>query len=631
MIKVTAIKLPESFDAYKNTEGEIAEFLDPVSKINIFVGSNNSGKSRFMRELAKQDSYEIKSSDVNLEVVDLEIRNFIEKIRNKFDELKVVEVSHLSLEELSQMEEYLSNSINISEDKFEEIRYFLKRWSEIKSIKIHRTQQGGEANIGSGTLDNLAEMIRLGAVRALSYLDQVPMCSQDDNPSKVYIPTLRGLRHLDTSHTDFYLKRTRQDYFEHQKSDLVTTDEIEEWKRPEIFTGLSLYQRITDLLLGNNSDRRLIFKYQEFISKKLFEGKSVELIPNQKEKVVIVKIGCEKEQPIHHLGDGIQSTIILTFLPFIMQEQTFFFIEEPEIYLHPGLQRKLLDFYSSLKQHTFFLTTHSNHFLDITIDIKDVSIFTFRKVLGESDEEELTPDFTIEAVDSGHESSLELLGVRNSSVFLVNATIWVEGITDRWYLRKMLNSYMDHLAEREELKLKLEEDTHYSFVEYGGANITHLSFLDYEEKPIEVKNLCAKAIVIIDKDGEGKQQRKEDLEKVLGEQLIILPCREVENLLPYEVIKKVVMEYEKDENLMIPEFTYQSYQDEYLGTFIESKILKNAFARKGGYKDKSGTIKNKVDFCNKALPKIQYEDLPDSTREIIKSIYRFIYKQNTNE
>ena len=32
--------------------------------------------------------------------------------------------------------------------------------------------------------------------------------------------------------------------------------------------------------------------------------------------------------------------------------------------------------------------------------------------------------------------------------------------------------------------LEYKEDYHYSFVEYGGNNITHWSFLDKEETPI---------------------------------------------------------------------------------------------------------------------------------------------------
>ena len=407
---------------------------------------------------------------------------------------------------------------------------------------------------------------------------------------------------------------------------------------PEVFTGLSLYDDIMAMLLGDNKQRKKIAEYQEFITKIFFENKPVTLIPSLEEKAVIVKIGNEKERPIFHLGDGIQSAIIMSFLPFIREEPTFFFIEEPEIYLHPGLQRKILDFFAAQSRHTFFLTTHSNHFLDLTIDVKDVSIFTFRKKLSQEEEtDEQTPTFVVESVEGGNSSSLELLGVRNSSVFLVNATIWVEGITDRWYLRKMLNSYMEYLKEDGSLSLSLEEDVHYSFVEYGGNNITHWSFLDNEEHPIEIDRLCAKALVIVDKDGDTKLARKDKLNSLLGERLVVLPAREIENLLPYNVIKEVILEYEKNPNLQLPDKAYSSYQNNYLGTFIEEQVFKDQpCSRKGGYKDgsgstkkRSGTISNKPSFCNKALPKIRYPDLPSSTQEVIQKIYKFIKDQNS--
>jgi len=404
---------------------------------------------------------------------------------------------------------------------------------------------------------------------------------------------LRGLRPIDEKHTDLYAAQTKKDYFPSGSP-------------PEVFTGLSLYQRLIDMLLGDNSQRKAISDYQQFISKIFFENRPITLIPSPKEKTVVVKIGNEKEQPIFHLGDGIQSAIIMSFLPYTTKEPTFFFIEEPEIYLHPGLQRKILNFFAKIAEkhkHMFFLTTHSNHFLDLTIDVKDVSIFTFRKQLSQKEEtDEQTPTFIVEAVESGNSSSLELLGVRNSSVFLVNATIWVEGITDRWYLREMLNSYMKHLAEKDPSVLKLEEDTHYSFVEYGGSNITHWSFLDEEDHPVEVERLCAKAMVIIDKDGDNKLARKEKLKEILHERLIVLPAREMENLLPYKVIKEVILEYEKNPALQLPHKEYNAYQDKYLGTFIESQIFKGkTSSRRGGYKEKSGTIKSKLDFCKKAL------------------------------
>jgi AAA domain, putative AbiEii toxin, Type IV TA system len=445
----------------------------------------------------------------------------------------------------------------------------------------------------------------------------------DNNAKRVYIPVLRGLRPLDQYFKDFYGETTLKDYFKDSDD------------KPTVFTGLGFYHELRKLKNGTEESRPKIEKYQDFVSESLFEGKNVVLTPHVdeggNEKTVLVKIGNEPEREIHLLGDGIQSAIILTFLPFVTKEPTYFFIEEPEMYLHPGLQRKILEFFNSdeCKHHKIFMTTHSNHFLDITIDIKDVSIFTFRKQLQNTSEE-----FVIEAVDGTDQSSLELLGVRNSSVFLVNATIWVEGITDRWYLRKMLNSYMEFLEKKKKLNRKLEEDVHYCFVEYGGSNITHWSFLNKEEHPIVVERLCAKAMVVVDNDGGKKEERKNELLKTLKkDNLIVLPCREVENLLPYEIIKSIVAEYEQIAESMLPTFDYEKYSGKYLGTFIHSKILQGKEPeRKGGYKSKSGTIKDKRVFCEKALDKldkIEFSELPDSTQKVIKDIYNFIVNQNS--
>ena len=633
MINISAIKLPTAFLIYKNTKGEKKEFLEPVSKINIFVGSNNSGKSRFMRELSKQDSYEAKIQNSNLADINSEILEYITSIESKFYEQNISEINHLSSDELSRIKSELKDSLNLSSENYENIKFLIRKWVNYKDTGKALTRSDRLIDFDIDTKRLLEGIIKSGAAKIFNLLKQIPDYQKSDNPLKVYIPTLRGLRQLDEAHTDFYLTKTRQDYFPNQIKRAGAIMNPEELKNPEVFTGLKLYESIDKLRSGLYPERNLFNKYQKFIGNEFFEGKQIELTPYPEEKVVIVKIGNEKEQPIHHLGDGIQSAIILSFLPFVMQEQTFFFIEEPEMYLHPGLQRKILEFYAraeECKKHTFFMTTHSNHFLDITIDIKDVSIFTFNKILDESSGDEQTPNFAIEAVDSGCESSLELLGVRNSSVFLVNATIWVEGITDRWYLRKMLESYMKYLedSENEILKMRLEEDTHYSFVEYGGANITHWSFLDKEERPIEIKTLCAKAMVIVDDDGGTKLERKEKLREVLGDDLIILPCREVENLLPYKVIKEIVSEYENNPELVIKDFKYEQYKEKPLGKFIEEKMLnKNP---KRSYKADSGTLKIKKEFCNKAIDKIEYVDLPESTQTVVQQIYEFIYKRNSD-
>jgi hypothetical protein len=617
---VKSIELPNMFAIYTNADGNPYGSLCPTSNINIFVGENNSGKSRFMRMLSGQSEYQATLSDIDLVNVNSQIETIISNLKNALTERGLRHANNFDAQSVQQLMP-LPHSLSLNSDNYQKLREAFTKWSDFPDVTSWSSLSSmGLGHISDETKRSFRDAVRNQAAEAVRILDQVPRQSAFSTPKKVYIPVLRSLRPITPDHADLYSERIVLDYF--------TADSG--LAQPEIFTGLSLYKRLTEMLLGGNQERKIISEYQTFMSKTLFGGRSITLIPSLNSKAVVVKIGNEKEQPIFHLGDGIQSAIILSFLPYITRESTFFFIEEPEMYLHPGLQRKILEFFNSLNHHMFFLTTHSNHFLDLTIDIKDVSIFTFRKQLREHDTEddEVNPTFVIEAVDSGDRSSLELLGVRNSSVFLVNATIWVEGITDRWYLRTMLDSYVDYLEQTGGLRLKIEEDVHYSFVEYAGANITHWSFLEDEDQPIEVERLCSKALVIIDRDGNTKLQRKEELAKTLGDRLVILPSREVENLLPYSVIKKVILEYERDPNRELPDKVYASYEGEYLGKFIEDSILEGRFNRKGGYKSPSGTLKSKVDFCEKARHMLQYSDLPSTTQELVKKIYDFILSQN---
>jgi hypothetical protein len=208
--------------------------------------------------------------------------------------------------------------------------------------------------------------------------------------------------------------------------------------------------------------------------------------------------------------------------------------------------------------------------------------------------------------------------------------VWVEGITDRWYFRSMLQSYIKFLQKSNIFVRNIEEGIHYSFVEYGGGNITHWSFLDEEEHPIAIDKLCARALVIIDQDGiDTKLERKDKLQEFLKERLIILPCREVENSLPSEVILGVVEEYERSSINILKDIDYESYQNLPLGNFIEEHILQNATPkRRGGYAEQSGTIKDKRAFCERAIKFIDYENLPLSTQRVIEKIYKFIVEKN---
>ncbi|MCK4795766.1 MAG: AAA family ATPase [Spirochaetes bacterium] len=440
----------------------------------------------------------------------------------------------------------------------------------------------------------------------------------------IYIPILRGLRLINYSKEndtfqddDFYRIRTEKDYnFENSNYSIKT------------FTGLTAYEYIKNYLLGDLKKRNLISEYQKYLSENFFDNKPVALIPSGNNGNLTIKIGDEKEQPIYDLGDGIQSIIIITLPLFLFKDENLLvFIEEPEQLLHPGLQRKLIStFNEKFENNHYFMTTHSNHFLDLTLDFSDISIYGLRKDFEDAEGEEKMPTFTIENLSHGGASSLELLGVKNSSVFLSNCTIWVEGITDRLYFRRYLEIYMNHLKENDaDYFIEFNEDFHYSYVEYSGNNITHWSFLDNEENPINVERLCGRLFLIADKD-KFKDERHDKLKKVLEERFCRLDCVEVENLLTEDVLLKVIEEYER--NTLNIDFEEANYKNEPLGKFIDEQ-LGGTKKRKGSYKTESGTISDKGNFCKKAIKNINnYNDLSDETKEICKRIYKFIKSNN---
>jgi len=438
---------------------------------------------------------------------------------------------------------------------------------------------------------------------------------------RVYIPVLRGLRNLGGSNQDIFAQRITTEYFNGDRAAGA----------PRIFTGLSLYEDVKRQLLGARDGRQRLRSYEQFLAKHIFDVGDVTLIPRHDHDVLCIKIGDESERAVHDLGDGIQSVVTLTYLLF-NNEHTWFFLEEPELFLHPGLQRKVLNLLlSDTHDHRTFLTTHSNHFLDMSLDYGGVAVYGIYKthVPGQGDEKE--PRFRVELLDGADQGALSLLGVRNSSVFLVNATIWVEGVTDRYYLRALFELYQQSLPNR---SWRADEDVHYSFVEYGGGNVVHFAFGERagEDRRVNVTRLCARAIVVADDDGGTKKERLEAMQEVLGDRLVVLPVREVENLLPWSVLREVIASYEKCDPSSLTEPDATNLQQTPLGSLIDDQVLNGSPQRKGGYKAESGTIKAKPDFCERALVHMKdvslLNHLPSGGKELLERIYEFVRSQN---
>ncbi|MDH5938061.1 AAA family ATPase [Vibrio splendidus] len=506
-------KLTNNIDKIAFFEGNIYPdewLLTSLKQINYFIGPNNSGKSRKLRELF--------SSNVNNWIIDTYSLPAIEVLQNI---LKAMKESKTHTEISSKTRYVDTGKIAQAVDKL--IQASSPRTTTKLGEFIYPSTTGsitaqGEAHVLNEILISNLKDNNENAIKEYNELNNIQW-------NTCYIPTLRSLRNLEANvenATDLFKHRTKGDYFSDQQN------------LGEIFTGYSLYQDLVKHLLGSHEQRKKVRKYEQYLSRNFFFGQDISLVPMVSKDVVYFKEGDKEEHPIYDLGDSIQSIIILTFPIFMAEKPTMFFIEEPEHYLHAGLQRTLIETFAQHEEHMFFMTTHSNHLLDLAQEREDVSIQQVRQENGE----------TLVTPTQEYSELLDNLGVRASSVLLANCSIWVEGVTDKLYLRAYMKKYIQELHDSGNCQKANElnsyhENLHYVFTEYQGSNITHWAFGNKAtDTQTPAKKLNKNILLIADADINGKGNRTEELEEALGEGFLLLEWKEIENYIPHSILIK---------------------------------------------------------------------------------------------
>lgn len=605
-----------------------------IKRLNVLIGPNNSGKSRLLRSLfLAGNKLQISTDDPDARSVLKGVRSALilsPQLKDPYDRYSE-KIRNLLMQHPPSFHNCNGQIMNIS-----------LIYQQVLNLRNEFRNRFPEAiEVCSGIMQSLNATVN--GLKCLgeksSPKGQPPSLPTPpfSNPQFVYIPTLRGMRlgFNDENLKFAYFDRT---WFDYVKPDLSIPDSditrIKENHRGEmsgktIVTGLDFYDILKDRLLGTLKDRNFIRDFESFLSRTFFHNKAVALIPRRDHDTVNIKIGNEKERPIQSLGDGMQQLIILTLPLFEHSDKPLFlFIEEPELFLHPGFQRVLIDTILAERDRQLyvFVATHSSQFLDITLREESCSVFRCSKKESQGKDDEQEPKFDVVNASIGEHELLRHIGQRPSSVMFANCTIWVEGITDRLYYGRFIELVM------EQKKLNFIENLHFAFVEYGGGNITHWSFLD-EEEGIDVGKVCARLFLISDMD-EDKDQRHQILSDALGDRFCRLNVREVENLLTPEVILKVIHEYEGEE-VVLNEFSQADYSSEYLGKFIDERVLmdktksKRSKKKKTCYEDNTGTVKDKVVFCRKALAHMEcVDDLSDEARQIAEKLIEFIRLEN---
>ncbi len=606
-------------------DGEILEeTLSDLGKLNIFIGKNNAGKSRLLRSLFSDD-FSFTTDPINYlpeEIITL-VGAIIKEVQ---DSGYTNVIDHQNTEVIEQVLSIMNKKEFLLKgplDRNPTSRSLSAILGRELSISHNNRQsriipQSTRAIIQDKNLKNPDELI--------SYV----MGSLIDF-EKIYIPTLRGVRRINEEN-DAYKRRTKEDYFNN-----INIDKL------EIFTGQDINKTFVNLLLGDHEERANAAEFEKFLSDNFFTGQDVSIIPKTSPSIEAgipyIKIGND-EFPIHELGDGIQAILILT-LPFFSKRHlpAMGFIEEPELNLHPGMQRILIKaIHQHLPNHQFFITSHSPALLDLTMEYDDISVFDFRK----NESQKVTE---IRKSSYGDLSLLNILGCRNSSLFLSNCTIWIEGVSDRIYIQRILSTYIasNNLTP-------YSEDLHYSFVEYSGGNIVHWSFLDEPDSEslytkIKVQRLCGSAFLITDSDDErnqvatgnpdedsAKASRIRNFKSKLGDRFFNLPCREIENLLTPEVLDLSVREFCKiRHDFQHPPYTLEDYRDEPLGEFLDEKysIGKKPGIGKAIKSKNSKTISDKLSFAIEAISHINTsDDLSEDSLELAGALHRFISECN---
>ena len=277
-------------------------------------------------------------------------------------------------------------------------------------------------------------------------------------------------------------------------------------------------------------DRARFEKINLFL-KQVLEDSSVEIaIPYDSSTVHVSLSG--RVLPLHNLGSGIEQVVLIATVA-TRHDGCLFCIEEPELHLHPILLRKLTQFLLGSTTNIYLFATHSAHLMDAP----DANIL--------SASYDTTTGTTVQQlVNRGGRAALSRrLGYRASDLVQSNAVVWVEGPSDRIYIRHWINKVNPNLLE----------GIHYSILFYAGRLLSHYSGNELDSLEASVGDFISlldvnrNMVIVIDSDRKNSKQkinatktRLVDEFNKAGAVAWVTAGREIENYIPLDIFAAAI-------------------------------------------------------------------------------------------